>query len=92
MKLIRRFDLKPSDLPYVEPPFFAEGEVRQAISNSLTSHRLVDPNHGSIRLSDGHWGRPQYTSDDLLRDVRDGSILLLKDSFSDRPLPTRALR
>lgn len=85
MKLIRSFDLKPSDLPYVEDPFFAEGEVRQTISNSLTAHRLVDANHGSIRLSDGHWGRPSYTNDDLLRDVRNGSVLLLKGPIGSKP-------
>lgn len=85
MKLIRSFDLSPSDLPYVEDPFFAESEVRGIINNSLTSHRLLNDNHGSIRISENGWGHHRYTRDDLLKDVENGHVLLLKGSLGNMP-------
>lgn len=76
MKLIPAKDAEPSDLPYIVKPFFAVSEVEQKLSNPAFNS-LVNHDHGPVRLSNGHSGRPEYKESDVLKDVREGRIVLV---------------
>lgn len=84
MKLKRASDVSLSELPFVENPFFASSDVRSDLQ-SVGGPRLINYQHGDVRLSTGHAGYPRYTEDDLLRDVKNGRVLLVKNSPSEKP-------
>lgn len=84
MKLKRASDVSLSELPFVENPFFASSNVRSDLER-VGGPDLINYQHGDVRLSAGHAGYPRYTEDDLLRDVKDGRVLLVKNSPSEKP-------
>ncbi|WP_228160701.1 hypothetical protein [Marinobacter bohaiensis] len=87
MKLIRPSDARPSDLPYIVKPFAAKSQVEWKLSNPA-SGLYLSYDHGPVRLSNGHSGRPEYTKDDVLKDVLDGRVLVVNDieGFPSFPL------